>query len=407
MNQKSSLLRNISIFLTFLLCVMLMQGWRSFGTNTLILFGVWLIVTILAYYGEIMPVLRQRRFAVLYVFLIFYFLSSFFSVGAVSALNRVVAFMSVCSPILMYELLKRTKRSTRIRFVVILTIVLLFDVFLSFQYQRLLGVTTMRDASILGDQYYIVYIAFNISYSLALIAPACLEIIKKQNKRNSGNKKNVIVLGFLMVLFSIFLVRAQFMTAIILALLGFVFVMFYKNKRLFRFLIGVGFAFVVFVLVLPSIIDFLDNNRKYNDISYRLGEIQSVISGNEQDAVDIGSRQNLSMLSLETFLRNPIFGVNHRLTDDQHVIQQGVGNHASWPDSLALYGLFALLLFYFLFDSLKRQKNDMGSTLTMVLFIVLGFFNPLLFFPQMFSVFLYIPLLYQLFLESPEEVGTR
>ena len=354
-----------------------------------------------------MPVLRQRRFAVLYVFLIFYFLSSSFSVGAVSALNRVVAFMSVCSPILMYELLKRTKRSTRIRFVVILTIVLLFDVFLSFQYQRLLGVTTMRDASILGDQYYIVYIAFNISYSLALIAPACLEIIKKQNKRISGNKKYVIVLGFLMVLFSLFLVRAQFMTAIILALLGYTFVMFYKKKRLFRFLIGVGFAIVVFVLVLPSIIDLLGNKKKYYDISYRLEEIQSVLTGNEQNAVDIGSRQNLSMLSLETFIRNPIFGVNHRLVDDQHVIQQGVGNHASWPDSLALYGLFALLLFFFLFDSLKRQKNDMGSKLTMVLFIVLGFLNPLLFFPQLFSTFLYIPLLYQLFMESPEEIGTR
>lgn len=406
MSQQLSLLRNISLFLTFLFCVMSLQGLRSFGTNTLILFGVWLIVTILAYNGEMMPVLKQRRFAVLYMFLIFYFLSSAFSVGAISALNRVVAFMSVCSPILMYELLKRRKRSTRVWFVVILTGVLLFDVILSFQYQNLLGVTTMRDATIRGDQYYIVYIAFNISYSLAMIIPACLEIIKKRNKSFSGNKKYVIVLGFIMVLFSIFLVRAQFMTAIILALLGFVFVVFYKNKRVFRFLIGVGFAFALFLLFLPSIIDLLNNNRKYYDISYRLEEIQSLLSGNEQDATDIGARQNLSMLSLETFFRNPIFGVNHQLTSDRHVIQQGVGNHAAWPDSLALYGIFALLLFYFLHDTLKRQKNDMGSKLTMVLFIVLGFLNPLLFFHQMFSAFLYIPLLYQLFLDIPEEVGT-
>lgn len=399
MNQQSSLLKGISTLLLFTVCVLYLQGAWGIGTIGLVIFVLWLAFTILAYGKQLTSILGQRRFFLLFLFLIFYFFSSLFSVGLTSSFNRIIAMANMLSPILMFEIMKNKKRSTRVCFIILISSILLYDVFLSFQFQETFGINDMRRGVELGEENHIMAIAFDICYAIALVIPAVVEIIKKT--KNTPQRRFVALLLIMsVVIFFVFLIRAQYATAIIIVLLGVAYAFFYDKKHIFRFVLVSCILVFLFISVLPIIVGYMGQSGKQQEIASRFEEINHVAEGNRQYAGDINARQNLSLVSFETFFKHPIFGVNHKLDQDIHIGQQGIGNHSEWLDSLARYGLFAFLLLYFLFDSLRRQRHEIDSGLIMFLFIILGFLNPVLYYPQMVATFLYLPLLYQLLIKE-------
>lgn len=295
--------------------------------------------------------------------------------------------------------MKNKKRSTRVCFIILISSILLYDVFLSFQFQETFGINDMRRGVELGEENHIMAIAFDICYAIALVIPAVVEIIKKT--KNTPQRRFVALLLIMsVVIFFVFLIRAQYATAIIIVLLGVAYAFFYDKKHIFRFVLVSCILVFLFISVLPIIVGYMGQSGKQQEIASRFEEINHVAEGNRQYAGDINARQNLSLVSFETFFKHPIFGVNHKLDQDIHIGQQGIGNHSEWLDSLARYGLFAFLLLYFLFDSLRRQRHEIDSGLIMFLFIILGFLNPVLYYPQMVATFLYLPLLYQLLIKE-------
>lgn len=398
MNQQSSLLKGISTLLLFIVCVLYLQGLRGIGTIGLVLFVLWLAFTVLAYGKKLASIFSQRRFILLFLFLFFYFFSSLFSVGLSSSFNRIVAIANLLSPILMYEIMKNKKRSTRVCFIVIISFVLLYDVFLSFRFQETYGIDDMRRGVEMGGDYHLMAIAFDICYAIALIIPAVVELIKKTKYSPQRRYVTLLLLLSIIILF-VFLIRAQFTIAIIIVFLGVAYAFFYDRKHVFRFVLVSGILVFLFISILPLIIDIMGQGGEHQEIAKRFEEINYFTEGNRQNAGDINSRQNLSFISIETFFKHPVFGVNHKIDPNIHVGQQGIGNHSEWFDSLARYGLFAFLLMYFLFDSLRRQRQETDSGLVMFLFIILGFLNPVIYYPQMVTTFLYLPIMYQLFIE--------
>lgn len=405
MKTSVSFFQFLSLFLCLVLCLITIQGVYKIGTYQLVIFGLWLLVTFYTYSKILSKIFKQRRFIFFLLFVLFRFMCLIFNNPVVTSINNTVEFLCVFSPILMYEIIKQESRGIRGIFIYSLLMVLLLNVVLSYSYLELTSAISMRGANELGEEFYIVEVAFNTCYALVVLAPALIDIVKKRRQVKDVSRLFDILLVSLSIIFLVFIIRAQFMTAVILAFGGIFISLFYKKKYLLRFVLFGVILFFAGKELLPSLINTLDSNGDYRYITERLVEVNQTLSGQEEQADDLNNRKGRSAMSLETFINNPLFGVSYKLDSKVHVQNQGVGNHAAWFDSLALYGIFALLLIYFIYNSLLRQRKEEGSGLTMFLFIALGFLNPLLYFPQMSSVFLLVPLMYQYFVREKKSLA--
>lgn len=98
------------------------------------------------------------------------------------------------------------------------------------------------------------------------------------------------------------------------------------------------------------------------------------------------------LLSLQTFLNNPFFGVAYKYGNDwNRALSYGVGCHGEWADALARFGILGLVYFKifanFLQEPLRNQKNKMWFWI----WIVMGLFNPAVSFFSNLILFFIIP----------------
>lgn len=381
-----------------------LQGLASFGNTGLITFGLWVISAILAFGQELKEFASSRRFRCLLVFMLFYFLSSSLSDSIQTAVNSSVAFLCVMSPIVMYDILKDKGRRLKL-FLVIFTVALWgVNIFHSYSFMEIIGADNLRGFNDFEDdpRFYIIGIVFNMIYAFSILVPGLIEIFRKyRGKRGSKLWLKIVLVG-ISVVCVIYLIRAQFMISMILAVVGAGTAFFYKGKKsIVTVAIVLAAGAFLFVEIYPQWRQAMDIN-KYRDTIFRLDEIYATLTGNSHEAEDMNYRQDLSSQSWETFFKNPLFGVNHKLVSNKHVIDQGVGNHAAWPDFLARYGLFAIFLFIFLWDSLKLQRHRTGAYFPTFIFLLLGLLNPLWYFPQLYGTFMMLPMMNDLVLDANE-----
>lgn len=372
-----------------------LQGLVSFGTTGLIVFGLWVISAILAFGKELKEFSSSRRFRCLLVFMLFYFLSSSIAESIQTSVNRCVAFLCVASPIVMYEIVK--DKGNKLKFILLLITAVIFgmNIVLSYSFMEIIGTENLRGASEYSDdpRFYIIGIVFNMCYAFSILVPGLIEIFRKYKGQQGSRLWLKLLLVGISVSCVIYLIRAQFMTSMILAIVGAITAYFYKGRKsIITVAVVLAFGALLFVEIYPQWSQSLDA-VKYRVTISRLDEIYATLTGNSHEAEDMKARQNLSSMSWETFFKNPLFGVNHKLVSNKHVNQQGIGNHAEWSDSLARHGLFAIFLFAFLWDSLKQQRIKTGVRFPTFLFLLLGFLNPMWYFPQMYATFMVSPMM--------------
>ena len=401
-NSSLTSIQKFSIGLYFAVIFFNLQGLTSFGTTGLLVFGLWAISAMIAFGRELREFSSSRRFRCLMIFLLFYFLSSTIAESVTVSVNRCVAFLCVASPIIMYEIVKDKGDKLKLVFLVFTAIIWCVNIILSYSFMEIIGTENLRGASNFSDdpQFYIIGVVFNMCYAFSILVPGMVEVFRKYRAQRGSKLWLRLLLVGISVVCLLYLIRAQFMTSLILAVIGAISAYFYKGKKnVITVVVVLAAVAFLFIEIYPQCRHSI-NSEKYNDIVYRLDEIYATLTGNSNEAQDMNSRQDLTALSLETFSRNPIFGVNHKLVGNIHVIDQGVGNHAEWPDSLARYGMFAILLFVFLWDSLNQQRLMTGAYFPTFLFLLLGFLNPMWFFPQMYATFIVLPLLNDLMVKD-------
>ena len=204
----------------------------------------------------------------------------------------------------------------------------------------------------------------------------------------------VLIIAYVICAFlAYFVIKAQFMTAIVVMVSGVLFAFFHKRKGS---IIVIPVAALLFVFLFVAFSDTLIQITDENDmtaVSQRLEEIQHITARNAEEAQDFSYRQDLTRTSFETFLEHPLFGVHYKYESINEAKLLSIGNHAEWVDSLAKYGLFGILLIYFIIKVILKQKRLIDTNIHYLLFIVLVFFNPIFSFYMVFTVFAYLPLL--------------
>ncbi len=387
---KNTSLSNSFLNLSRILYITLsLQCFIDIGPNVLISWGIWLLAEFFFNGEHLSHVIRYRQYSYLLLFLVYLLIALFIS-GSSSVINNIAAFLEVVSPLLMYDLCVKENNKSSKELIICYTVVCVLNCFYSYYFLDVYGLSSMRkfmSVENLFEDSFLLRNSFKFTSGLSLIVPVYVYLYF-QNKWKERPKLKITLL-FLIVLFAYTVFKAQFVTAILIMFLGSLMALGYKNKM--WFFIG-GLTVIIVILILPSIIGALNNGSRNNTVVVnRLEEINSTIWGQGRDTEDLNTRSELSSNSFNTFINNPIFGVS--LTKSSNLTYNDVGNHASWVDLLAKYGLFALLLFITMYLHIKKQMKVYYLSLVPLLFVILGFLNPLWFFQVMSVAFLYSPLL--------------
>lgn len=365
----------------------------------LYVFFCWIMISLLAFPNIIKESFSQKRYLFFIVFLLFYFLSTSIGKDLFQGVVYTLYMMRVVSPILMYDIIRTCDCKTKRVFVLLLiTIFILYAVWM-FSLIMQYGVEFGLKNSIYGtDSDERVGSAFGYIYSLPILVATMILFIRCYLQRKVSKKSRfkwvVIFISLSVVaLFTFLVISSLFMTATILLLLGVSLALFYHNGK--HWIVK-----IVGVIVLLSIIFVSQYETILNTVSLlgssstdqRVEEVFFLMTGRGNEAQDFSSRGELSNVSINTFLSYPVFGANH-LAGFNRYDNELIGNHAEWFDMLALYGVFAFLLFSLIYHSLKKQYIDKGSNLPAYMYILTGFLNPIFCFTVNLVVFVIAPLI--------------
>ncbi|NYI50809.1 O-antigen ligase family protein [Macellibacteroides fermentans] len=239
------------------------------------------------------------------------------------------------------------------------------------------------------DDTIVVGGGYALPYSMSLLCPFLL-----YGSQRIGEKLYKCAIYIVIAAGTLLVLRSLYTTALMIIFFGYLLVAMKKisaKNRALVLLFGVIVLFS-FIQLLPHIANYF-LNQDSNVVGRRLTEINNIInstSGGDDDG-DFTSRIKLTMSSIMTFLDNPIFGVGPSVHYDYFEMEKiGIGSHAQWFDIFAIYGIFALLLVSFLINAAKKISNNNYS---LILFIILGFLNPVFSFTIVFTAFYIAPLL--------------
>lgn len=381
-------------------------------TNYLIphyLFLIWIISAFVFDNKKFLSIISRKYYIAFYVFLIYYFSSSLFAYPIGTCINRLFTTIELISPFIMYELYAdydvKKKYWLSLAFIVVFGMNF-YQMMTTINYSAIAGLRQHED-----DEGFI-NLGFRYIYSLTFVS--CLlfyVLIKKMREHTFKSLYSLFMIIWLLLVVTI-IFKSLFTTAIFMVLIGAVLAFYYgkKNWKWRIIVLGISSA-IVFTLVVPFIgkqLSLIDED--YQLISTRLDEISVALSGgNIDEESSSGARFNRTIVSLKTFLTHPLFGVNHKTTDSSAYDGSTmiVGNHAEWVDSLAEYGLFALCLFYFLIQSSKRITKRCEVNVVFILYVIIGFLNPLLYCVQNSVCFYVVPMLYDVLMTSRKSKKSR
>ncbi|MEH7125603.1 hypothetical protein V7127_20545, partial [Bacillus sp. JJ1773] len=238
---------------------------------------------------------------------------------------------------------------------------------------------------------------FGFVYSAVFINIIILYFLVKKNPNVNNIYKFFCLLVYCMI--TAMLILASYATSLSLVFIGTLLVSIIKGKKSFIF---INILAVLFILIIPKeVIGFF-----LIDIAH-LFETNKVISTKFLDLAQgffsesFGSqtsfRGQLYLSSLETFLRNPLFGIYGPFGNE---LNSEVGGHSGWFDFMAYYGLFGSLpLFAVIFLNFRKQLRFYSNhpyyrflLTAQILFLIFGFINPVTYIYQMgFVIFVIVP----------------
>ncbi len=392
------------VSLSYYISILFIISILIFNINYLIphyIFFMWLVSVLFFDSKRFLSILRRRYFLAFLCFLIYYFISSLNAFSLQTCFNRVFTMLELLSPFVMYELYGMYDDKKKKLLCIVFLVMFVIN---SYQMMQTINISVVEGLKQhFGDEGYL-NTAFHYIYGLTLVFCLLIYVIRKRHTIKQNNNGTVLAFSIIWLsLIGFVVIQSMNTTAILLLGIGTLLAYLYKKKN---WIIKLSIMSVILIVIFNNVVPYFHNQMlstgtDYATISYRLEDISNFMTkGSIDDATSFGSRFYRSINSLNTFAQHPLFGVNH-MTNNRTLFEGDViGNHAEWVDSLAQYGFFALLLFYVLIQSAKNVAANRNLKVVFLLYIMIGFFNPVLYCIQNSICFYIIPFFYDLLLPS-------
>ena len=233
---------------------------------------------------------------------------------------------------------------------------------------------------------------YNYVYAFTFLIIACLEILK------TGINIRIRCLAGLGLLYSLyFLFTAQFALSIVTTFISCLY-LFYISTKNTALKIVVIIGIIVIYFTLPTLLELLISFTQDSDIlNTRLREIYNAITGNHSNHSDLQARLDLYWLSIQAFLRSPIFG-NAYLP---------FNGHSTFLLGFAYLGIFGgTLICWIFYKGAKFTEIIMGKKYyyfrpLMLQIVLMGLTNPIQASPSNFIMLFFVcPLILMRYVKS-------
>ena len=222
---------------------------------------------------------------------------------------------------------------------------------------------------------------FELVYSVVLLIPILIFCSYKYFKNIKIGIRRILIIEIIVSI--ILILKANYMTAIVMTVYMIPCVIYLgKNNKILKFfmfqifiLLGV---FIIKNLIIEACLYIINNTSIFSEIiNTKIMAIANFLSGG--GAVDtIDNRMELSNISFNTFINNPLIGV-----DFSQYGRTVIGSHATWVDSLARFGIIGVsIIIVFLYKIFKnivsncKNKLDRNCIIISIFgFLILGFIN--------------------------------
>lgn len=245
------------------------------------------------------------------------------------------------------------------------------------------------------------------SYTFVYAIPIFISILVISfNKSNNGYIKLLIVL--LGILSFVFLLRAQYTLALLIAVIGLLAGFIKTTKSSWLKLISI-ITVAIMLVFSGDILSFMASKVDSSQISLRLRELSDFFTSGDASGYNLGSRFNLYWKSILAFFASPIWG-NRSLDFD---------GHATFLTVLSDTGILGGIPFYYLYFSMRKRiinvicDHNNFFNVSFVMLVLMGLTNPIhAAFPVGFTVWFVVPLIimiinsnYNLRGDDNEQVG--
>lgn len=239
---------------------------------------------------------------------------------------------------------------------------------------------------------------FGHIYASCFMFLAIFYLLIRNNHRLQISQKIFSLIVSLLLLITIF--KASYAIAFMIIIIGTTLVLIVKNKKML--IVAMIVASLLLLLTPTTFIGdiFINAADLFNNDSIMYEKLTDVGMSFLMDSQSSqsGTRIKLYTTSLNTFFRQPLFGIYGPMGNPLDPI----GGHSGWLDLLGFYGLFSgiplLLMFYYNFKKhLRFYKKDKYYGYLVVIyfiFLVFGTINPVLYiFEVGFILFMIVPII--------------
>lgn len=403
-NKSKLLTLDFALFVVYTLFVLFFST-RITMLYMLFMFSVFLFskYTCSALCGDV-------KFYCLIIYLVFVFAHAFPLAGPYHTIAVLCSSISAFSGIVIFNHFKHPskRRQLKIVYEYSMLFIALLCVYALILYTIFPGVARPTNARSFNQHYGVEGgILFNPGYGFAcaitVLAIFLLGLVS--NGFFDYNKKAKFKVVFFVIVMAFVVYETQSTITLIIFLIGIISCYYFKKKNRIVFyikLVLIPIVLLVLLFFMPKVGEWLIDvsydkmleSRMYKRL-FSLGNFFAY-GRDSADATYAINRFTIPLESITTFLKNPLFGVAYKHGCGYYrPYLYGVGNHCEFFDSLANYGIFggtAFLSIYFL--QAKHILKSCGlykNYSWVVTLVLLGAFNPLIYFFVSFAFMFLMP----------------
>lgn len=372
-----------------------------------LLFGAWVISAMIEDPHSFSKSINNKATRYLFLFLAFYFVTSIFEASAAYTMTYVIVFLMLYSCYVPYLYYKERNRQSEMKLIVVMSLIAwtyfslsaiaFYEMFPSAARTLAADFTAFEDLYIGGG--------YAIAIGTALIIVWMLSLLVKYHF--VFNKKIKYLAYFFLAILFYLLIKTESTTTLLACIIGSVTSIVYflrnSNSPLVKILMVILFIILIILIIKGGLNSFgsllvsatdagSDESvilRRFNRIGEKL--MFAGTSSGSENYVD--ERWGLVVLSWNTFLQNPIFGVGYMTGNIFSNLEiAGVGTHSEICDMLAQHGLVGCTFLYvYIKNAFKTSRKRLANNGFMITLFILALFNPFRYFHGFYAMFTLMP----------------
>lgn len=264
---------------------------------------------------------------------------------------------------------------------------------------RILAMSTETKEMLLEGEIYNNIGTYGFFYALGIIV---LIYIYKSFFENTNTKIKYIIISILSL---VLLIQGSFAISILLTFICTSFILIFCNKNISKKILKISVTILLIIMIYINSNNILSNIAMIEwlplQVKEKITEINISLNNSENmNGTDMEARATVYKKSIDTFKENFLIGSFGN--------NENIGGHSTFFDFFALYGVFAIFLYYYFFICYKQINKFVNIKyivgIIFIYYLLLSILNPSIYSNIFVALYIIVPFAIKSDTENKREV---